>query len=216
MSTEYHQLPSQQGKMPLDYIADNDPWLISATSALSLDAWAPPSKTATATTKSLVMPTAKPSLMKSPLLFEHAGHDSDGWAKATIPIVPDITNVAIKKPTVAPNIPKGVEFFSTSSKIDAWTVTAPTTNDSKKKSQLKLQQQQVAQQVQIQQQQQQQLEEDDEEDKAIEDELAIQNRYKTELCKSFTGMHLFTSPVFHASCGNYLYRSPDLRIHSSV
>jgi len=174
MSTEYHQLPSQQGLMPADLLDDTDPWLISATSNLSLDAWLP-NKTKTP---------------RSPL-FEHAGHDhismESVWKAAA---ERDINSaVKVKSPVVSsvPNVPK--EFFSTSSKIDAWTVQAPVSMlDNKKKTQLKQQQQQVQLQVQVQPQvlTQQEQEDEDAEVKAIEDELALQNRYKTELCKSYT------------------------------
>jgi hypothetical protein len=160
--------------MPLDYIVDNDPWLVSATNNLSLDTWMP----------------NKTKVPRSPI-FESVGNNAaDAWK--TIPDR-DLTPIKVKSPAVAhsvPNVPK--EFFSTSSKIDAWTVqAAPIEN--KKKTQLKQSQQQQQAPMQQQQAQVQQValtpEEqalEDAEVKAIEDELAIQNRYKTELCKSYT------------------------------
>lgn len=170
MSTEYHQLPSQQGKMPHDYLSDNDPWLVSATNNLSLDTWLP----------------NKTKAPKSPIFESAVGTNSaDAWkAVAERELAP----IKVKSPvaTSVPNVPK--EFFSTNSKIDAWTVQAPI--EIKKEPLKQSQQQQVQQPPQQQQQQvaltpeEQALE--DAEVKAIEDELAIQNRYKTELCKSYT------------------------------
>jgi len=162
MSTEYHQLPSQQGLMPIEFLTETDPWLIAATSNLSLDAWTPN------------------KAKSSRSLFEHAGHDAsveNAWNSVSL----DTTNTKVKTPVVVsvinsvPNVPK--EFYSTSSKIDAWTVqtTSPLLTD-KKKAALK-------QTVVLTPAQQ---EAEDAEVKAIEDELALQNRYKTELCKSYT------------------------------
>lgn len=167
MSTEYHQLPSQQGLMPIELLTETDPWLIAATSNLSLDAWTPNKAKSSRTS-----------------LFEHAGHDSsveNAWNSVAL----DTTTTKVKSPIVGtitnsvPNVPK--EFFSTSSKIDAWTVqtTSPLLSDKKKA--LKQQPPQTQQTLtQLQQ------EAEDAEVKAIEDELALQNRYKTELCKSYT------------------------------
>jgi len=74
---------------------------------------------------------------------------------------------ATKPEIKAPKVPK--QFHSTSSKIDAWSVVDTSVLDVQQKKQPKPPKPAV-----------------EEPKVTIEDELAHQNRYKTELCKSFT------------------------------
>jgi hypothetical protein len=98
MTTEYYQIPSQQGLLPLDSTSP-DPWLASATSSfstLSLADWG-------------VKVAAKPSL------FEPGTADALSW-KHVVPMHNAGTKVEVK----APKVPK--QFHTTTSKIDAWSV----------------------------------------------------------------------------------------------
>lgn len=165
MTTEYYQIPSQQGLLPLSSsYSSADPWLASATSALSLNdpTWGVVKRE---NSKSNILPPVVPSLFDE---------DAVSWENV-IPSIPSSFNSSSSNVIKAPIVPRG--FNCTSSKIDAWS----TTTDiklTKRASITKLQQQQpicppspalsTAS-----------------EDKPIEDELAVQNRYKTELCKSF-------------------------------
>jgi butyrate response factor 1 len=169
MTTEYYQIPSQQGLLPLEP-SSCDPWLVASTSSLSLSDW-----------------STKGKVRNPPSLFEAGDVQSVSW-KHVVPIQFPVSNV--KAPVRAPKTPK--QFNSTASKIDAWSV-VDNTVIAKPKKQL----QQPPLQLQQQQPQQVQLKvlpqpapttdtPTTEEAKPIEDELTHQNRYKTELCKSFT------------------------------
>lgn len=99
MTTEYYQIPSQQGLLPLDS-SSPDPWLASATNSfhtLSLSDWG-------------VKTTSKPSL------FEPGTADALSWKH----VVPMHTAGTTKAEVKAPKVPK--QFHSTTSKIDAWSV----------------------------------------------------------------------------------------------
>jgi len=151
MATEYYQISSQQGLLPLDS-ADPDPWLAAATNSLSLNDWGVKSK-----------------LHAPPSLFEPDEAEALAW-KHVVPMQ------ASPKPEIkAPKVSK--QFNSaTSSKIDAWSVvdTAVLAGNVSPKQQKKQSKGSSPPSVA-------------EDPKAtIEDELAHQNRYKTELCKSFT------------------------------
>ncbi len=99
MTTEYYQIPSQQGLLLLD--ADPDPWLAAAASSLSLSDWG----------------NVKSKPLSPPSLFEPGDVDAVSW-KHVVPMqLP--TDKQIKAPK-APKAPK--EFTPTSSKIDAWSV----------------------------------------------------------------------------------------------
>lgn len=171
MATEYHHLPSQQGKMPLDLIADSDPWLIAATNNLSLDnSWSPKNNH----TLGLEVWGSSASVI---LPLENGGKllsNESSWNSLSL-LDNGINNKT--KLNAFPSVPKN--FVSTSSKIDAWSIQSPAPSPAK---QIKVPKQQVVQQIQEEQSE----EEDEEAAKVIEDELAIQNRYKTELCKSYT------------------------------
>jgi hypothetical protein len=161
MTTEYYQIPSQQGLLPLDS-ADPDPWLAAATNSLSLSEWG-----------------GKAKLHTPPSLFEPDDADAMSW-KHVVPMQHPAG--ATKSPEIkAPKVPK--QFHSTSSKIDAWSVVVDTTVLAKDKSP-KIKSPKMPPSPQVQQLQLNQSQEDPK--TAIEDELAHQNRYKTELCKSFT------------------------------
>lgn len=153
MTTEYYQIPSQQGLLPLDS-SSPDPWLASATSALSLSdsTWSVKSKS----------PFSNP-----PSLFDAGDLDALSWKH----IVP-MQNAGPMKQVKAPLVPR--QFVSTTSKIDAWSVvddTSITTNKTHKRTPSNNTPSPT--------------DATNPEDKQIEDELSIQNRYKTELCKSF-------------------------------
>lgn len=157
MTTEYYQIPSQQGLLPLDS-ADPDPWLAAATNSLSLNDWS----------------SVKGKLHTPPSLFEPDDADAVSWKH----VVPMQQPAGMAKPEIkAPKVPK--QFHSTSSsKIDAWSVVDSSVLAAKQKKQAKQPQQPkpvVAAPVPV-----------EDPKVAIEDELAHQNRYKTELCKSFT------------------------------
>lgn len=160
MTTEYYQIPSQQGLLPLDS-ADPDPWLAAATNSLSLNDWS----------------SVKGKLHTPPSLFEPDDADAVSWKH----VVPMQQPAGMTKPEIkAPKVPK--QFHSTSSsKIDAWSVVDTSVLAAKQKKQTKQPQQPTIAPVapvdpSV----------EDPTKVAIEDELAHQNRYKTELCKSFT------------------------------
>eukprot|EP00026_Physarum_polycephalum_P006418 Phypoly_transcript_06460.p1 GENE.Phypoly_transcript_06460~~Phypoly_transcript_06460.p1 ORF type:complete len:279 (+),score=52.69 Phypoly_transcript_06460:613-1449(+) len=149
MTTEYYQIPSQQGLLPLDSTSP-DPWLASATSSfstLSLADWG-------------VKVAAKPSL------FEPGTADALSW-KHVVPMHTAGTKVEVK----APKVPK--QFHATTSKIDAWSVVDTSVVSKQQPTKRNTKTQPSSPSVPA-------------EDKPIEDELSVQNRYKTELCKSFT------------------------------
>lgn len=102
MTTEYYQIPSQQGLLPLDS-SSPDPWLASATSALSLsdNTWSVKSKS----------PFSNP-----PSLFDAEDVDALSWSH----VVPMQNAGTMMKQVKAPMVPK--QFNSTTSKIDAWSV----------------------------------------------------------------------------------------------
>ena len=98
MTTEYYQIPSQQGLLPLSSTSP-DPWLASATSSfssLSLESWG-------------VKSSPKASL------FEPGTADALSW-KHVVPMHTAGTKAEVQ----APNVPR--QFHSTTSKIDAWSV----------------------------------------------------------------------------------------------
>jgi butyrate response factor 1 len=179
MTTEYYQIPSQQGLLPLDS-ADPDPWLAAATNALSLSDW-----------------SVKGKIHSPPSLFEPDDAEAVSWKH----VVPMHTAGTGKPEVKAPKTPK--QFNSTASKIDAWSV-VDSAVIAKQKKQTKQPQPHIPQLPQLSQlpqipqlaqlsplPQQPQLPKPTtpsiaDDGKPIEDELAHQNRYKTELCKSFT------------------------------
>lgn len=160
MTTEYYQIPSQQGFLPLAE-ESADPWLAAATSTLSIADWS----------------VNKEKQNNPPSLFDSEDAESSvAWRN----VIPLQYKSDIKAPA-------SKQFISTSSKIDAWTVVDDTPKKAKKVvMQVSPKAQQpttkVTKQPKVQQQQQQPQQEDG---KPVEDELTVQNRYKTELCKSF-------------------------------
>jgi len=164
MTTEYYQIPSQQGLLPLDS-ADPDPWLAAATNSLSLSDW-----------------SVKGKLHTPPSLFEPDDADAVSWKH----VVPMQHSAGTTKPEIkAPKVPK--QFHSTSSKIDAWSVVDTSVLAVKQKKQTKSLPQIPPAPVVVVAAVPVPVAVPAEDPKAtIEDELAHQNRYKTELCKSFT------------------------------
>jgi len=159
MTTEYYQIPSQQGFLAITE-ESADPWLAAATSSLSIADWS--------------VNKENKHINTPPSLF-----DSED-AEATVAwknIVPLQYNNINKPDTI--KVPK--QFISTSSKIDAWSV-IPNTNNTKQVKKNKANNKQAKQPAPVIVVQQ---EEEEEESPKIEEELSIQNRYKTELCKSF-------------------------------
>jgi hypothetical protein len=158
MTTEYYQIPSQQGLLPLNLGESADPWLAAATNSLSISDWS------TTKTKQITSP---------PSLFEPGDAEASVSWKHVVPLQYSAKEVK------APVAPK--QFNSATSKIDAWSIVVDNTAVLKNNKQVKNNKQQVKQvtkQVKPQQLTQ--------EDKVIEEELSHQNRYKTELCKSYT------------------------------
>jgi butyrate response factor 1 len=101
MTTEYYQIPSQQGLLPLD--SSPDPWLASATSTFA---------SLSLTDAHWGVKTAKHN---PPSLFEPGTADALSW-KHVVPM----HNAGTKAEVKAPKVPKN--FHSTTSKIDAWSV----------------------------------------------------------------------------------------------
>lgn len=165
MTTEYYQIPSQQGFLPslvaMNEMVDSaDPWLAAATSSLSLSDWS-----VAKGTKQVPNP---------PSLFEPEDAEASvSWGH----IIP----MQYTKPDImAPIAPK--LFNSTTSKIDAWSVVDTPQQQQQKKSplmQIKASTPQSSPKLN-RAAKQPMLEE-----KPIEEEITAQNRYKTELCKSF-------------------------------
>jgi hypothetical protein len=117
MTTEYYQIPSQQGLLPLDS-ADPDPWLAAAANSLSLSDWS----------------SVKGKLHTPPSLFEPDDADAVSWKH----VVPMQHPAGTTKPEIkAPKVPK--QFHSTSSKIDAWSVVDSSVLAAKQKKQPKQQ-----------------------------------------------------------------------------
>lgn len=153
MTTEYYQIPSQQGFLPLAE-ETADPWLAAATASLSINDW-----------------NINKEKQATNSLFEPDDLDAVSWRN----VVPKQYNKPEVKAPVAPK-----QFFSTQLKIDAWGVVDADENTSiTNKQQKKAKQQNKAQPAK-------QAKQQPKEEPKIEDELSIQNRYKTELCKSFT------------------------------
>jgi len=174
MTTEYYQIPSQQGLLPFDSTSP-DPWLASATSALSLsdNTWSMKSK------------SSPSSSINPPSLFDAGDDEALAWNS----INPMQNAGMMNKQVKAPKVPK--QFISTTSKIDAWSVVSNDTTTNLKQhkrtpsnnSKLLTPSTVVAAAaaavaVAV-------AAAPTAEDKQIEDELSNQNRYKTELCKSF-------------------------------
>jgi butyrate response factor 1 len=159
MTTEYYQIPSQQGLLPLLDTSSPDPWLASATSALSLsDTWSVKGSKSSSSSSSLSHPS----------LFDSSDADALSW-KNVIPMQnAGMTKGAMK----APIKPRQFNSISASSQIDAWSVVDENDNTNIKQHKRTPSNNSVTKSV-------------DPEDKQIEDELSHQNRYKTELCKSF-------------------------------
>jgi len=206
MSTEYHQLPSQQGFLPAELLTETDPWLLAATNNLSLnESWGSSANVISVNPSSNNMRDnmmgGTPKLTNKPPrspLFEHAGHNDanrtnhsngnslgvnnieNAWKSVSTPLTDISSPLKMSVPYITaslPNTPK--EYYSNASKIDAWSVQSPSSlldpmRKKNHKSQLT--------QSQLMMQPASPLMLDDEEDN---DDLA-QNRYKTELCKSFT------------------------------
>lgn len=166
MTTEYYQIPSQQGLLPLDS-SDHDPWLAAATNSLSLSDWSVKAK----------------QIHTPPSLFEPDDADAVSWKH----VVPMQHTAGPTKPEIkAPKVPK--QFHSTSSsKIDAWSVVDTSVLVSiKQKKQLS---KPAPTPIPVPVAPVAPVAPDSPSAEAvatIEDELAHQNRYKTELCKSFT------------------------------
>lgn len=160
MTTEYYQIPSQQGLLPaLDESAD--PWLAAATSVLSLADW-----TVSKTTKQAINP---------PSLFEPEDVESSVSWKTMVPLQYSNTKQEVRAP-VAPR-----QFNPTTSKVDAWSVVDTTNNLKQQKNKIvKAQPTKTTPPTTPKQ-----VKAAPKEEKPIEDELSGQNRYKTELCKSF-------------------------------
>lgn len=162
MTTEYYQIPSQQGLLPLNLGDSADPWLAAATNSLSLNDWS------TTKTKQVTSP---------PSLFEPGDAEASVSWKHVIPLQYAKASGEVKAP-VAPK-----QFNSFTSKIDAWSIVVDDTNAVKqpKNKQVKQhnnKQQQVKQVKQVKQQQQQQQQQPQPptvEDKVIEEELTQQN-----------------------------------------
>lgn len=103
MTTEYYQIPSQQGFLPLSTSGDSsaDPWLAAATNSLSIsDSWKG---------KQVTSP---------PSLFEPGDAEASVSWKHVVPL--QYTAKAGSADVKAPVAPK--RFNSTTSKIDAWSV----------------------------------------------------------------------------------------------
>lgn len=162
MTTEYYQIPSQQGLLPLDH-SSPDPWLAAATatfSSLSLDSWKKQNNKNTNNTNNVLKPLFEPGEMESTwnqvVPMQNAGMNNNREVKA-------------------PKVPK--TFYATSSKIDAWSV-VDTTDMTIKSPQTKRNTKPPSPSPQAPL--------SPAEDRPSEDDLSNQNRYKTELCKSFT------------------------------
>jgi butyrate response factor 1 len=166
MTTEYYQIPSQQGFLP-SIIMNNesgdsaDPWLAAATSSLSLSDW------------SVAKGTSNKQVPNPPSLFEPEDVESSVSWKNIIPMQYAKPDVRVP---IAPKL-----FNSTTSKIDAWSVVDNIESPQQMKSpliQLKVATPQPSPKLN-RANKQPVLEQ------PIEEELVAQNRYKTELCKSF-------------------------------
>lgn len=155
MTTEYYQIPSQQGLLPLQDSVSADPWLAAATSVLSLSDW-----------------SVGKNKKNPPSLFEPDDAEASVSWKHVVPLQYAKNTVSEVKSPVTPK-----KFNTTSSKIDAWTVVDSSPATDKQPQQPKTKQ---SKQTKAQKQNRKGVEE-----KPIEDELTGQNRYKTELCKSF-------------------------------
>lgn len=128
MTTEYYQIPSQQGLLPLDSADVTDPWLAAAANTLSLSDWS---------VKGKLHNTNPPSL------FEDDDAEAVSW-KHVVPMQPITAQAGTTKSAIkAPKVPK--QFHSTSSsKIDAWSVVDTTVLAAKQKKQTKSPKQPVA------------------------------------------------------------------------
>lgn len=111
MTTEYYQIPSQQGFLPMPE-ESADPWLAAATSALSLADWSV---------------SKEKQLTNPPSLFEPEDAEASVSWKNVIPKQYDVK---------APVVPK--QFTSATSKIDAWSVVDNTPIKLKKVKQTKV------------------------------------------------------------------------------
>jgi len=152
MSTEYHQIPSQQGLLSSQgYVSvetDADQWLASSTNKLKLSSAA------------YELRNSSKLQQEVPSLFDN--EEPMSWNVMLNPAALN-KSTGVRSPAMIPK-----QFIPTSSKIDAWSVVDPAALDS------------------IKQPKNQDLSTAEEEEKVtIEEELASQNRYKTELCKSF-------------------------------
>lgn len=151
MTTEYYQIPSQQGFLPLPEDTA-DPWLAAATSSLSINDWG-----------------NKEKQVNPPSLFEPEDAEASvSWKN----VVPKQYNKAEVRAPVAPK-----QFNSTTSKIDAWgVVNNITATKQQKKAKTQQNKAQPAKQAKpAKQQQQQQQQQEDANGKPIEDELSGQN-----------------------------------------
>jgi hypothetical protein len=104
MTTEYYQIPSQQGLLPLASGDSADPWLAAATNSLSIsDSWSA---------------NKGKQLSSPPSLFEPGDAEASVSWKNVVPLQYSVkaTSMDVKMP-VAPK-----QFNSTTSKIDAWSV----------------------------------------------------------------------------------------------
>eukprot|EP01110_Echinostelium_bisporum_P006039 TRINITY_DN246_c8_g1_i1.p1 TRINITY_DN246_c8_g1~~TRINITY_DN246_c8_g1_i1.p1 ORF type:complete len:332 (+),score=118.57 TRINITY_DN246_c8_g1_i1:83-1078(+) len=208
MATEYYQIPSSQGMLSLDAstssfssstsslssslqlpanaftplsnnttMSSNDPWLGTAMKNMSLDDWNPATKRSTGV----------------PSLFEPDDIEARSWENVVPLQTPEVLKASfelknsyeIKNPQKVPTR----QFISTSSKIDAWTVVDPSVTVSTKMSKpkqfnnlnmsLTMSQQQMAN---AQMSSSQGLQNS----QGLMDSEDGSDRYKTELCKSFT------------------------------
>lgn len=199
MSTEYFQIPSSQGMISLDgstssfssstsslssslqlpanaftplsttsTMSSTDPWLATSLRNMSIDDWAAPS-----------------TKRSPPSLFEPDDVEARQWENIVPQQTPEVLKASfelknsfeIKNPQKLPT----KQFISTASKsVDAWAVVDPSVtvatkalNKSKPLAMsLTMSQQQMTNQQMLNQ--------------SMGDEDSIVDRYKTELCKSFT------------------------------
>lgn len=162
MTTEYYQIPSQQGFLPLTSGDSADPWLAAATNSLSLADWSTKAK----------------QISSPPSLFEPEDEEASVSWKNVVPL--QYSKAEMKSPA-------SIRFNSTTSKIDAWSVVDNSVVVKQQQPKIK---QQVKQNKQPQQQQQikqvKQVKTQPVVEEKPDEELSTQNRYKTELCKSYT------------------------------
>eukprot|EP00026_Physarum_polycephalum_P010541 Phypoly_transcript_10707.p1 GENE.Phypoly_transcript_10707~~Phypoly_transcript_10707.p1 ORF type:complete len:341 (+),score=73.09 Phypoly_transcript_10707:152-1024(+) len=170
MTTEYYQIPSQQGLLPLASGDSADPWLAAATNSLSIsDSWSA---------------NKGKQISSPPSLFEPGDAEASVSWKNVVPL--QYSAKAASAEVKAPVAPK--QFNSTTSKIDAWSVVVDSNALALKQPNKPSKQAKQTNNKQQTKQANKQVKSTAlvAEEKPLEDELSHQNRYKTELCKSYT------------------------------